>query len=128
MIKVTCACIINDKRILVTQRGPNADHPFLWEFPGGKMKVGETVEECIKREIWEELELKIEIKRAMIPVQQSYETKQIELIPLLCSTSSKKLKLNEHMDFRWVEWAELVEIPFSAADEKLIQHVKTERF
>jgi len=123
MIKVTCAFIIKDGKILVTQRGPESNHPYLWEFPGGKIKVDETAEECIKREIWEELELKIEIIQPMIPVQQTYATKEIELIPFLCSTHSGKLKLNEHLDFKWIKWAKWVEISFSAADAKLIHLV-----
>lgn len=121
MIKVTCACIIKDGRILVTQRGPESDHPFLWEFPGGKVKQGETNEECIIREIQEELELKIEIIQPMVPVQHNYKIKEIELIPFLSSTSSEKLRLNEHVDFKWVKLNELYELPFSEADEKLIQ-------
>lgn len=124
MIKVTCACIIKNERILVTQRGPDSDHPFLWEFPGGKIKTGETAEECIKREIREELELEIEIVKSMLPVQHNYGIRQIDLIPFLCSANSEKLKLNEHLDFKWIEWTELVEIPFSAADEKLIRNIQ----
>lgn len=127
MIKVTCACIIKDGKILITQRGPESDHPFLWEFPGGKIKAGETAEECIKREIWEELELEIEIVQHMISVQQKYAIKEIELIPFLCSTHSVKLKLNEHLDYKWIEWKDLVEVSFSEADEKLIQQVTNQK-
>ncbi len=55
MLKVSCAIIINKNKILVTQHGEKSEHPFLWEFPGGKINTGETPEECIKREIKEEL-------------------------------------------------------------------------
>jgi len=51
MIKVTCAIIRNEEdEILVVQRGEATDHPFKWEFPGGKVAAGETEEECIIRE------------------------------------------------------------------------------
>jgi 8-oxo-dGTP diphosphatase len=123
MIKVTCACIVHKGRILVTQRGPNSDHPFLWEFPGGKIKPDETPEACMKREILEELELEIEILKPMVSVQHNYGIKQIELIPFLCFASTEKLKLNEHVDFKWTELDELHKLPFSEADEELIQHV-----
>lgn len=121
MIKVTCACIIKDRRILITQRGPDSDHPFLWEFPGGKIKPDETAKECIKREILEELEIEIEIIRPMVSVQFTYPFKQIELIPFLCSTKSGGIKLNEHVDFKWAELNNLDKLPFAEADEKLIQ-------
>ena len=127
MIKVTCACIVKGGRILVTQRGPESDHPFLWEFPGGKKKQHETVEECILREIMEELELEIEIIKPMVSVQHNYITKQIELIPFLCSLRSGKLKLNEHIDYKWVELDELYKLPFSEADEKLIRQPTNQR-
>lgn len=121
MLKVTCACIVNKSHILTTQRGANSDHPYLWEFPGGKIKPGETAKECIKREILEELEIEIEIIRPMVSVYHDYKTKQIELIPFLCSASSENLKLNEHIDFKWTDLSELYDLTFSAADIKLIQ-------
>ncbi|MBK6285706.1 MAG: NUDIX domain-containing protein [Draconibacterium sp.] len=62
MIKVTCAIIIKNGRILVTQRKANSSHPLNWEFPGGKLNSGETLEYCIIREIKEELDIEIEIK------------------------------------------------------------------
>ncbi|HZY24320.1 MAG TPA: NUDIX domain-containing protein, partial [Bacteroidales bacterium] len=60
MLNVTCAVIRNeDNKILVVQRGEDSDHPFKWEFPGGKLDPEETEEECIIREIDEELSMEI---------------------------------------------------------------------
>ena len=112
---------------MVTQRGPETDHPLCWEFPGGKIKPGETAEECIKREIWEELELRIEIVQPMVPVQHQYAAKHIELIPFLCSTHSTELKLNEHLAYKWAEWSLLADFSFSAADEKLIHRSSNQK-
>ncbi len=62
MINVTCAIIRNeDEEILVVQRAERTDHPFKWEFPGGKIKTGETEEECIIREVTEELSMEVVI-------------------------------------------------------------------
>ncbi len=56
MIDVTCAIVRNeDNKVLVVQRGKHSDHPFKWEFPGGKVNPKENPEECIIREIDEEL-------------------------------------------------------------------------
>ncbi len=64
MIDVTCAIIRNEENeILVVQRGESTDHPMKWEFPGGKLAPGETEEECIIREIQEELSIEIVIMR-----------------------------------------------------------------
>ena len=54
MTEVTCAIILRDRHVLITQRSEQMPHPLKWEFPGGKVKEGESVEECIRREIREE--------------------------------------------------------------------------
>ena len=85
VLKVACAIIIQNERILIVQNNSNSDHPFQWKFPGGKIKVEETSENCIKREIFEELEIEIEICQEMNSVEFDYGFKQILLIPFLCS-------------------------------------------
>lgn len=120
MLKVTCALIVQDNKLLITQNNGNSDHPFLWEFPGGKIKNNETAEHCIHREIKEELELEIEILGKINPVEFDYEIKQIELIPFICSIKSGEIILNEHQAFQWIDIDELKRIKFSGADKKLI--------
>jgi len=124
MIKVTCAIIIHNKKILITQRGGGSDHPFKWEFPGGKVNPGESVQDCIFREIQEELEIEVEILEKMVAVEFDYGFKKIRLIPFVCSTTKSELKLNEHHDFKWIEFQKLENIDFSEADKKLIQQKK----
>lgn len=121
MLKVTCAIIICDNRILVTQNGSESDHPFQWEFPGGKIKENESAEDCILREIREELEVKIKILKGLTAIVFDYGFKKIELIPFLCSIGKGEIKLTEHNDFDWLELKELETVDFSAADLKLIQ-------
>jgi 8-oxo-dGTP diphosphatase len=121
MLKVTCAIIVKRNKILVAQRNTSSNHPFKWEFPGGKLKLPETIEECIIREIKEELDIEIEIREAMITVFHDYEHKQIELIPFLCILKSGDIKLIEHHDFMWITFGNLKNIDFADADMKLIQ-------
>lgn len=121
MLKVTCALIVKDKKILITQNNLISDHPLQWEFPGGKIKVEETLENCILREIMEELAIDIEILCSMKPVIYDYGFKQIELIPFLCSIKSGLIKRIEHNDYMWVDLKELKNIDFSEADRKLLE-------
>ena len=121
VLKVTCALIIQNNKIFITQNSSNSDHPFQWEFPGGKIKTGETNEDCLKREIKEELEIEVEILCELKPVIFDYEIKTIELIPFLCSFKSGKIHLNEHIDFKWLELNELKSLNFPGADLELIQ-------
>jgi 8-oxo-dGTP diphosphatase len=103
MIDVTCAIIRNeDNNVLVVQRGEKTDHPLKWEFPGGKTHEGESNEECIIREISEELSIDIVICSSLKPVEHDYGHKQIRLIPFVCDTLDELPILSEHLDFRWV--------------------------
>ena len=121
VLKVTCAIIFHNEKLLVVQNSSDSDHPFQWEFPGGKINIGETYEDCIKREIIEELEIEIEIYQKLNSVEFDYGFKQIVLIPFLCSIKNGEIKLNEHNAFKWINVNELGEIDFSDADKKLIQ-------
>ncbi|WP_346855385.1 NUDIX domain-containing protein [uncultured Draconibacterium sp.] len=120
MIQVTCALIVSEGKVLIAQNKEDSDHPFQWEFPGGKLKAGETEEQCICREIKEELELEIRILERLLGVEYDYGIKKIMLIPFVCSIESGELKLNDHIITAWVEMAELGTVDFSAADKKLI--------
>lgn len=117
MINVTCAVIRNEENeILIVQRGKNTDHPFKWEFPGGKVDQGETEEECIIREIREELSIDIVIFGRLPVVEHDYGHKQIRLIPFICDTLNELPLLSEHIAFKWVDTAGLTKADFSEAD------------
>jgi 8-oxo-dGTP diphosphatase len=117
MLRVTCAIIRNeDNEILVVQRGGKSDHPFKWEFPGGKLKEGETEEECIVREIMEELSITIVICKQMEEVAYDYGTKQIVLIPFICDTLEDLPLMAEHIAYKWLAPADLKKVDFSEAD------------
>jgi len=127
MIKVTCAIIIQNEKILLTQRGEHPHHPFQWEFPGGKIKPGETEADCILREIKEELDLHLEIKEKIDTVVFDYGFKKIELIPFICFIRDGKLKLTEHVDYRWIRWQEASSMNISEADKKIVSDEKNFR-
>jgi 8-oxo-dGTP diphosphatase len=121
MLKVTCALIIENRKILITQNSSISDHPFQWEFPGGKIKPEEKSEDCILREIQEELNVEVDIVQKLKPVFFDYEIKIIELIPFLCRVQPGKIQLKEHVDFKWIDFAELEKTDLSGADAKLLQ-------
>jgi 8-oxo-dGTP diphosphatase len=117
MINVTCAIIRNeDNEVLVVQRSEKSDHPFKWEFPGGKLKEKETEEECIIREIKEELSIDVVICRRLPDKEYDYGHKQIRLIPFVCDTLDDMPFLTEHLAYKWLNPAELRNIDFLEAD------------
>ncbi len=124
MLKVTCAIIFRQNKIFVAQRRASSAHPLKWEFPGGKINKDETAEECIIREIREEIEIEIYIHGKMSAAFHDYGFKQIELIPFLCTIKSGKIKMNEHNDFNWVSLSQLKNIDLAEADKKILDNPK----
>ena len=117
MINVTCAIIRKeDNEVLVVQRGEKTDHPFKWEFPGGKTVHPETDEECVIREVSEELSMDIVICRKLSPVEYDYGHKQIRLIPFVCDTLDELPVLHEHLAYKWLPAKDLANVGFCEAD------------
>jgi 8-oxo-dGTP diphosphatase len=117
MIDVTCAIIRNEENnVLVVQRGEESDHPFKWEFPGGKTTRGESDEDCIIREISEELSIDIVICGRLEPVEYDYGKKQIRLIPFICDTLEELPLMSEHIAYKWSPEEKLTGVDFCEAD------------
>lgn len=125
MIFVTCAVIINEGKILVTQRGPGMSLPGKWEFPGGKVEQGETPEACIVREIKEELNIVIQPIEQMTDSFYDYGTIQITLLPFLARYISGEIILTEHQNYNWLLRSELESLDWAAADKSLVNLLKS---
>lgn len=117
MLNVTCAIIRDeDRRVLVVQRNETSDHPYRWEFPGGKIRDGESEEDCVLREISEELSMIIVIYEKLEPVEYDYGQKKVRLIPFVCDTLDDLPVLTEHLDFKWLKTGELLAADLCEAD------------
>jgi len=117
MIRVTCAIIRNEENeVLVVQRDEKSHNALKWEFPGGKVREDETEEECIIREIREELSIDIIICSRIEDVGYDYGIKQIVLIPFICDTLDEVPFLSEHVAYKWLSPDHLKEVDFSEAD------------
>ena len=119
------AAIIHDAegRIFATQRG-YGEFKDGWEFPGGKMEAGETPEEALRREIWEELETRIEVERLVETVEYDYPQFHLTMHCFLCRVESGRLELKEHEAARWLEKEELDEVDWLPADLQIIDKLK----
>jgi 8-oxo-dGTP diphosphatase len=117
MIDVTCALICNDEgRVLAVRRGAGMSNAGRWEFPGGKVRPGEDDEDCIIREIYEEMGITVIITGRLNPVEYDYGYNQIRLIPFLCETLSSKPVLKEHDECRWLTSDELAGLDMTPPD------------
>jgi 8-oxo-dGTP diphosphatase len=115
-LRVACAVILRDKHVLVVQRGLQMRLSGKWEFPGGKIEQGESVEDCIVREIHEELSMDISVLEQWPSVFHDYGDQQIELVPLLCSTTMENPVLKEHQAFVWADLVVALRLEWAAAD------------
>jgi 8-oxo-dGTP diphosphatase len=123
VIEVVAAIIHDDEgRIFATQRGygPMKDG---WEFPGGKMESGETPEEALKREIWEELETRIEVEQLFETIDYDYPDFHLTMHCYICKVESGKLTLKEHEAARWLTKEQLCSIDWLPADRSIISRL-----
>ncbi len=120
MIEVTCAVIMKGDCVLIAQRSEVMSHPLQWEFPGGKLKPGESPLRCVIREIREELNVEIEVEQLLPSVLYTYENMEIKLIPFVCGLESDEISLQQHRDYRWIRKSEVDEYDILEADRIVI--------
>ena len=117
---VTAALIRDEDKILIAQRGRRKRFGWKWEFPGGKVRPDETPEDCLRREIKEELNLEIRVEKHFCTTHHQYPDFNIELIAFWCSILGGKMKLVDHEQVLWVTVPEMNEYTFVEADLNVI--------
>lgn len=127
MQKVTAAILINNGKVLIARRAKNQKLAGKWEFPGGKVEAGETPEECLIREIKEELGIKIEIEDFFGESIYRYnDIGVIKLIAYRVRWIEGDYKLNVHSQIKWVKPDELDKFDFSPADKPFVKKLREE--
>ncbi|GAB4433166.1 MAG: A/G-specific adenine glycosylase [Cyanobacteria bacterium J069] len=111
--------------ILIDRRKPEGLLGGLWEFPGGKIEPGETVEDCIRREIQEELGIEIEVGDRLITIDHAYTHFRVTLNVYHCRYLSGDPQPIECDEVRWVTVAELDQFPFPKANLQIIEAIRS---
>ena len=122
-IEVVAAIIRKENQLFATQRG-YGEWKDWWEFPGGKMEAGETHEEALKREIWEELETRIVVERLVETVEWDYPAFHLTMHCYLCHVESGHLELKEHEAAKWLNRDELESVRWLPADWEIVRKLK----
>jgi len=122
-IIVTAALIIEQGKILVTQRKKDSSHGLLWEFPGGKVKEGEEPRGALRRELKEELDVEVEVGMIFDAVFYSYPEYPILLLVYRCRIEKGSLKPIGCHDLRWVTLRELETLAMPPADDPIRKHL-----
>lgn len=119
-IKVVAAIIEHGKKILIARRS-YGDLAGFWEFPGGKYEEGETGEQAIKREIREEFDVEIDVKKYLCTVEHQYDSFYLVMDCFVCTLKSEEMILHDHSAIRWIDPLE-ENIDWCPADRKVIKN------
>ncbi len=119
-IQVACAIIEKEGKVLATQRSKSMSLPLKWEFPGGKIHDGESLRECLRRELQEELGIEAVIGHPLSPVTYNYQVFSVTLHPFICKIISGEITLHEHAALAWLTPLELHTLDWAEADVPVI--------
>ena len=128
VIKAVGVVVVDkNKKILIAKRKPDKPMPNKWEFPGGKLEENETLQECGIREIQEELNLDIVIDEYLGYENLEYASKSfcLHIYTAYKIKEEQKLELNEHTDYAWVEFSELVNYDFPAINLACLRNLES---
>jgi 8-oxo-dGTP diphosphatase len=90
--------------------------PLKWEFPGGKIRIGEDPGDCMKREILEELDIEVDIADKLSPLTHTYPDFIVTLYPFICKAETSRYNLSEHAEAVWLSPDELFSLDWAEAD------------
>lgn len=123
-VEVAAGLIFRDGRLLITQRNADTHLGGLWEFPGGKREPGETFEQCLRRELREELGCDVEVLELVESITHAYPEKTVHLRFHRCRWLAHEPQPIDCAAVRWVTRDELAQFQFPAADVQLLDHLR----
>lgn len=125
MIKVVAGYIIKNNKILIARRKTGDEEVFgKWEFPGGKVEIGEDEYYAIEREIQEEFDLDIKAHYFITNTIHKTKNKEIDLRLYYCTYEEGKIKLHDHFEYKWISKKDILNYDLTPADTILAKYIK----
>ena len=124
MMKVTAAILVQDNRVFIARRKKGEQLSGFWEFPGGKVEDGETMQECLKREMREEFQVDITVGDFFTESHYNYHHGPIHLLAYWAQWKQGAFIPSSHDQCCWVEINELDKYDFSPADRPLVKKLQ----
>lgn len=126
-VEVVGAVILNDQNeIFCALRSPEMTLPNLWEFPGGKIEQNEKPEDTLRRELFEELQIQVEVGKQVESTFHEYDTFTIQLMTFYAKIVEGTPVLTEHAEYTWLGAEDLYTLEWAAADIPAVQKVQKE--
>jgi mutator protein MutT len=124
-IEVAAGLVFRKGKLLITRRYTDAHQGGLWEFPGGKRDPQETFEQCLVRELQEELGIEVEVLELVQAILHEYPGRTVFLKFFRCAWRRHEPRALGCLDFRWVSLAEMSDFEFPAADARLLETLRS---
>ena len=124
-IEVAAAILFREGRLLITQRLPDSHLSGLWELPGGKRNPGESIRECLVREIREELNIRVVVGELFETIEYDYSRKTVCLKFFKCRYEGGDIQALGCQRFAWVTPDELGNYRFPPANEPLMKKLRS---
>ena len=118
---VTAAIVRDGDTVMVVRRGPGEKLAGHWEFPGGKVEASETLQECLEREMFEELDVVTKVSEVVAVSDYRYDNGEIKLVALKTEIISGEIKLTVHDKIKRLRPTEILELKLAPADIPIAQ-------
>ena len=122
-VRVAAAVIERGGKYLITQRREGAVLPLLWEFPGGKVELGESDDAALRRELKERLDADIEVGKKLGETHHAYEGYWVVMAMYEAKLLGEHVEVRGVRDFRWVSSADLDQYEFPPADQNTMERL-----
>lgn len=123
-VEVSAGLVFRGGKLLITQRRPQDHLGGLWEFPGGKREPGETFEQCLRRELQEELGIDVEVSELVETITHTYPDKTVHLQFFRCALLMHEPQAIGCQAIAWIRREQLGDYEFPAADARLLQQLR----
>ena len=120
-INVVAGIIINQNKILIGKRKDKDIGGGKWEFPGGKIEVGETNNEALERELYEELGISVKIGKELMNYEHMFKTTIYNISFMEIIDYDGEIRNNAHSEIKWIKFSNLPEYDFISGDDRFIQ-------